>query len=82
MLKKYQELGKTLSKDEMKAVKGGIVWPYLRVFGCTNGGGFNEGCTDWSTFGVNCCASRYGSSSTPIWHEPYIPCSAQACGEI
>ena len=78
MLKKYQSLGKSLSKDEMKTIKGGIIWPYLRQFGCT-GGNFYEGCTDWSTYGLNCCKAKYGSSSTAIWHEPYLPCDIQIC---
>lgn len=80
MLKKYQNLGKSLSKAEMKTIKGGIIWPYLRIFGCTNGNFHEEGCTDNSSFGVSCCRSKYGLTSSPIWYEPYEPCSVQACG--
>lgn len=84
MIKKYQGVGKSLSKAEMKTIKGGIVWLYLRSFECTNpatGPNLPGGCTDWSTFGINCCNSRYGSPSSPVWGEPYS-CSVQACGEI
>lgn len=81
MLKKYQNLGKSLSKTEMKMVKGGIIWPYLRVFGCTNGGGTNEGCTDWSSYGLSCCRTKYGPSSSAVWHEPYTSwsCPSEGC---
>lgn len=82
MLKKYQNLGKSLSKAEMKTIKGGIVWPYLRSFECTDpGSGPNliGGCTDWSTYGINCCHNQHGSTSSPVWGAPYS-CSVQVCG--
>jgi len=82
MIKKYQDLGKRLSNDEMKHIKGGIVWPALRSFTCeVSPNNFQPGgCTDWSTFGDNCCTNRYGIPLVATWGD--YGCTVQACGEI
>lgn len=72
MLKKYQQLGKTLSKEEMKTVTGGIIWPYLRQFTCTIQSPGFLGCTDNSSYGVSCCRN-FSPSSSPIWGDPGCP---------
>jgi len=72
-------LGKRLSKKEMKNVMGGIIFPYLRQFSCRKGLGpiLWGGCTDNSSFAVACCPSKYGTGFAPVWEDyscPYESC--------
>jgi len=81
MLKKYQNIGRPLNRNEMKTIKGGEIWPYFVSYECTNpasGPNLPGGCTDRAAYAIACCRF-YGLTSTPTaWGAPNS-CSFPDC---
>lgn len=65
MLQKFKNVGLPLTKDAMKKITGGIVWPGLRDFKCilNNGTVLVGGCSDISGYGHTCCMNKYGTTN-------------------
>lgn len=78
MLKQYQFL-KTLSKQEMTKITGGITWPDYRDFQCrlNNGTLVTGGCTIVTGYAHSCCMNKYGTPNVE-WG-PY-GCPYDICG--